>query len=64
MAEGTSMQKKRIIVGVSGASGMPVAIALLETLRAFPNWETRLILSRGSGCRGACRSNTGAGRTD
>ena len=40
------MQKKRIIVGVSGASGMPVAIALLETLRSFPDWETHLILSK------------------
>jgi len=40
------MQKKRIIVGVSGASGMPVAVALLETLRSAPDWETHLILSR------------------
>jgi len=42
------MGKKRIIVGVSGASGMPVAVALLETLRIFPDWETHLILSRGA----------------
>ena len=42
------MQKKRIIVGVSGASGMPVAVALLEALRAFPDWETHLILSKGA----------------
>jgi polyprenyl P-hydroxybenzoate/phenylacrylic acid decarboxylase-like protein len=42
------MRKKRIIVGVSGASGMPVAIALLEALRLFPDWETHLILSRGA----------------
>jgi len=42
------MRKKRIIVGVSGASGMPVAIALLEALRFFPDWETHLILSRGA----------------
>jgi len=42
------MQKKRIIVGVSGASGMPVAVALLEALRGFPDWETHLILSRGA----------------
>jgi polyprenyl P-hydroxybenzoate/phenylacrylic acid decarboxylase-like protein len=40
------MEKKRIIVGVSGASGMPVAIALLEALRLFPDWETHLILSK------------------
>ena len=42
------MQKKRIIVGVSGASGMPVAVALLEALRAFPDWETHLVLSQGA----------------
>jgi len=42
------MQTKRIIVGVSGASGMPVAVALLEALRAFPDWETHLILSKGA----------------
>jgi polyprenyl P-hydroxybenzoate/phenylacrylic acid decarboxylase-like protein len=40
------MRKKRIIVGVSGASGMPVAIDLLESLQSFPDWETHLILSR------------------
>jgi len=40
------MQKKRIIVGVSGASGMPVAVALLEALRRLPDWETHLIFSR------------------
>ena len=42
------MRKKRIIVGVSGASGMPVAVALLEALRRFPDWETHLILSQGA----------------
>jgi len=42
------MRKKRIITGVSGASGMPVAVALLEALRVFPEWETHLILSRGA----------------
>jgi len=42
------MRKKRIIAGVSGASGMPVAVALLEALRLFPEWETHLILSKGA----------------
>jgi 4-hydroxy-3-polyprenylbenzoate decarboxylase len=42
------MQTKRIIVGISGASGMPVAVTLLEALRGFPDWETHLILSRGA----------------
>ncbi|MCL1897089.1 MAG: aromatic acid decarboxylase, partial [Clostridiales bacterium] len=27
---------------------MPVAVALLEALRAFPDWETHLILSKGA----------------
>ena len=40
------MSKKRIIVGVSGASGAPVALAILQALRSFPDWETHLILSR------------------
>jgi len=42
------MQTKRIIVGLSGASGMPVAVALLETLRSLPDWEIHLILSKGA----------------
>jgi polyprenyl P-hydroxybenzoate/phenylacrylic acid decarboxylase-like protein len=42
------MQKNRIIVGVSGASGMPVAVALLKSLRGFPDWETHLVLSKGA----------------
>ncbi|MDR0239303.1 MAG: UbiX family flavin prenyltransferase [Deltaproteobacteria bacterium] len=42
------MRQQRIIVGVSGASGMPVAVALLEALRGFPDWETHVILSKGA----------------
>ena len=42
------MQKKRIVVGVSGASGMPVAVALLDALQGFSDWEVHLILSKGA----------------
>ena len=40
------MRTKRMIVGISGASGMPLALALLDGMRAVPDWETHLVLSR------------------
>ena len=39
---------KRIIVGVSGASGMPLALGLLRHLAALPAVESHLILSPGA----------------
>ena len=39
------MEKKRLIIGISGASGAPLAITLLKALRAFPQIETHVILS-------------------
>ena len=39
--------KKRLVVGVSGASGAPLAVELLRALRANPKVETHLILTRG-----------------
>ena len=39
---------KRMIVGISGASGIPVGIALLKAVRDMPDWETHLILSEGA----------------
>lgn len=41
-------RRKRMVVGISGASGLPVSIALLEAMRARPDWETHLVLSRGA----------------
>jgi 4-hydroxy-3-polyprenylbenzoate decarboxylase len=38
----------RLIVGVSGASGVIYGIRLLEMLRSMPNVETHLVLSRGA----------------
>ncbi|MDF7630491.1 UbiX family flavin prenyltransferase [Pantoea sp. GL120224-02] len=36
----------RIIVGVTGATGAPLAVALLKKLSAIPDVETHLIISR------------------
>ncbi|MDR2725052.1 MAG: UbiX family flavin prenyltransferase [Candidatus Adiutrix sp.] len=37
---------KRLVVGLSGASGAPLSLALLEGLRFFPEWEVHLVISR------------------
>jgi polyprenyl P-hydroxybenzoate/phenylacrylic acid decarboxylase-like protein len=42
------MHRKRMIIGMSGASGIPVGIALLEAMRKLPDWETHLVLSAGA----------------
>jgi len=42
------MQKKRIIIGASGASGTPLLIAVLKTIRDCPDWESTLIMSDGA----------------
>ena len=44
----TSQRKKRVIVGVSGASGMPLALRLPRELRDVPGVETHLIVSPGA----------------
>jgi 3-polyprenyl-4-hydroxybenzoate decarboxylase len=35
---------KRLVVGLSGASGAPLCIALLEGMRLFPEWEVHLVI--------------------
>lgn len=40
------MEKKRLLVGITGASGAPLAIALLKALADIPQVETHVILSR------------------
>ncbi len=42
------MQRTRLILAVSGASGMPLAHRLLTHLHALPHVDTHLILSRGA----------------
>ena len=42
------MEKKRIIIGISGASGVQLGIAFLEFLREQPDWETHLVMTRGA----------------
>lgn len=41
------MERERLIVGVSGASGAPLAAEVLRLLRSTP-YETHLILTRGA----------------
>ncbi len=39
------MKKKRIILGISGASGIPAAVKILELLRQQENYESHLVIS-------------------
>ncbi|WP_368233573.1 UbiX family flavin prenyltransferase [Anaerotruncus rubiinfantis] len=39
--------RKNLVIGVSGASGAPLAAALLQTLRDCPSWCTHLVITRG-----------------
>ncbi len=39
---------KRLVVGLSGASGMPYALDLLQTLRRIPEVETHLVMTQGA----------------
>jgi len=42
------MQNKRLVVGISGASGALLGIEILRAMRQFANWETHLVLSTGA----------------
>lgn len=44
----TINSKKRVVVGISGASGAILAIELLKILRENPDYETHLVISRGA----------------
>ena len=36
----------RLIVGMTGATGAPLGVALLQALREMPNVETHLVMSK------------------
>lgn len=38
---------KRLIIGISGASGIPIAVSVLRALRELPDWTSCLVLSKG-----------------
>lgn len=43
----STTKKKRIAVGISGASGSVLALELLKAFREMPDWETHLVITRG-----------------
>lgn len=47
-SQGQSGQPERLIVGISGASGSPLALRLLQTLADLPQIETHVIMTRGA----------------
>lgn len=38
---------KRLVIGISGASGMPIAIGLLKAMKELEDWTTCLVISSG-----------------
>lgn len=40
--------KKRIVIGISGASGTPISVALLQALRRHGGFETHLVITNGA----------------
>ena len=52
-------QRKRIIVGMSGASGMPVGILMLHALRDSGKAETHLVLTDAAKITLQCESELG-----
>lgn len=52
------MNKKRIIVGISGASGTPLALHFLQALHDIPEVETHLVVSDSALLTAAYECNT------
>jgi len=42
------MDKNRIVIGISGASGAPIAIELMEVLRRLSDLEIHLVITEGA----------------
>ncbi|MCD7980705.1 MAG: UbiX family flavin prenyltransferase [Clostridiales bacterium] len=38
---------KRLIIGISGASGIPIAVSVLRALHELPDWTSCLVISKG-----------------
>lgn len=47
-SKANSPAKKRLVIGMSGASGAVLGIILLQILKENPQWETHLIISGGA----------------
>lgn len=43
-----SANRKRLVIGMSGASGAILGVELLKALRGHPEWETHLVISKGA----------------
>ena len=39
---------KRIVVGISGASGIPIAIEVLRAIKEQPEWQSSLVMTDGA----------------
>lgn len=39
---------KRLVIGMSGASGIPIAVSLLKEMKKKPEWETHLVITNGA----------------
>lgn len=42
------MNQKRIVVGVSGASGIPIAVSILKSIQAHPDYCSLMVLTDGA----------------
>jgi 4-hydroxy-3-polyprenylbenzoate decarboxylase len=41
-------KKKRLVIGISGASGVSLALTFLQQLQLHSDWETHLVISTGA----------------
>ena len=44
----TEVERKRLVVGISGASCANLAVRLLEAMREQPAWETHVVITEGA----------------
>lgn len=48
MENNLNFDKKRLVIGLSGASGAILGIEILKILREQPRWESHVVISRGA----------------